>query len=248
MSVNFALALTRALIAFAVVLQTIELLQVRLAFSDDGVWSWPLLRKELRYLGGLLSYRAFEGLLFLRLLASFALVFSPYPESMAILLCLTTALICFRFRGTYNGGSDYMTLLILLALSWGGPLALGYIGIQSVLSYFVAGVAKLGSRQWRSGRALGLLLNSEVYRIPRAARDFASPSHEALCKVATWATLAFECGFPLALLNRSWCGFWLLAGIAFHLINFAVLGLNRFFWAWVASYPAIIYLASRSGS
>jgi len=35
------------MIAVAVLLQTLELWQVRRVAADDGVWRWPLVRREL---------------------------------------------------------------------------------------------------------------------------------------------------------------------------------------------------------
>src|SRR5581483_232816 len=102
--------------------------------------------------------------------------------------------ICLRWRGTYNGGSDYMTLLILLTVSAASlsgdhprvvSVALGYIAIQSALSYFIAGIAKIRHREWRTGEALSRLLNSPVYATPESAR--AISHNRAFCFAGSWA-------------------------------------------------------------
>jgi hypothetical protein len=52
--------------------------------------------------------------------------------------------------------------------------------------------------------------------------------------------IAFECAFPLALIDARLLS---LLGIAFHVVNARVLGLNRFLWAWLAAYPALWFWA-----
>jgi hypothetical protein len=230
-------------------LQTMELLRVREVFQADGVWQWEILKSELPYLGWILKPSPFRLLLSLRFLVALALPFSPDPI-LPIFLALSSVLICLRWRGTYNGGSDYMTLLILLALSAARlgandprvvAISLGYVAVQSTLSYFISGVVKIRNPSWRTGRALAQLLNSPLYALPTRARGLSR--QRLFCFLGAWAVLLFECGFPLAFVERRFClAFLALAGL-FHLINVYALGLNRFFWAWIASFPAIIFLA-----
>ena len=71
MSVDAALLWTERLTALALVLQSLELLQLRSVFADDGVWRWSILREEqagllapLRWVLALfLPYRPFVGVL-----------------------------------------------------------------------------------------------------------------------------------------------------------------------------------------
>jgi hypothetical protein len=59
---------------------------------------------------------------------------------------------------------------------------------------------------------------------------------------ASWLVIVFECAFPLVLWVRPQGAALLLAcGLAFHLCNALVLGLNRFLWAWLAGYPALLF-------
>ena len=54
--------------------------------------------------------------------------------------------------------------------------------------------------------------------------------------------ILFEIAFPLVLI-LPWEGKLLLLsiGLLFHITNAVVLGLNRFIWAWSATYPALLY-------
>src|SRR5690349_20745414 len=109
---------TERAIALAVCLQTIELLQCRQAYADSGIWRWPLLRGEhdalpapLRWLfAACLPYRPFLALLLLNLVAAVLLALGV--SAAAPFLLFTQVAVCVRFRGTFNGGSDSLTVLI----------------------------------------------------------------------------------------------------------------------------------------
>jgi hypothetical protein len=92
---------------------------------------------------------------------------------------VTTALVCLRFRGLFNGGSDYMTVHVGLALSAARAAgeaptwvdgALGWIALQTLLSYGVAGAVKVRSSTWRDGTALAGFVGSDRYAAPAALR------------------------------------------------------------------------------
>ncbi len=250
---------TERLIALATLLQTCELLQVHRAFRDEGRFSWPILRADhaellrpLRWLfAALLPYRPFLALLGLRLVASAALLLTGLP-GLAPLLLLSQIAICVRFRGAFNGGSDYMSVVILLGLSgaWASahsPLlvkaCLAYIAVQVVLSYWIAGVVKLRQIGWRRGEALRAFVSSGRYGTPAwLVRWLALPG---VARVLSWSVLAFECGFPLALAGPRFALPLLAVGLSFHVGNSLVFGLNRFLFAWLAAYPALFYFSAQ---
>jgi hypothetical protein len=251
-----ALLWMERLLAAAVALQSLELLLVRRAFADDGVLRWATLRRDFaelprplrQTLDVLLSYRSFVLCVGLRLAAALAL---PWLEARLVLPCLllTTLLVCVRFRGRYNGGSDSMTVVVLISLSlarlWPSRslelAGLAYAATQLTLSYFVAGLCKLRERSWRSGEALSLLLAAPAYA-RAGARLSLSPR---LAFVAAWIVMAFECAFPTAWLGGGPCLALLATALSFHLINGWLLGLNQFLWAWLAAYPALIFWTLR---
>jgi hypothetical protein len=201
----------------------------------------------LRWLfAAVLPYRPFLLLLALELV--FALLLALGVSGAATFLLFAQVAVCVRFRGTFNGGSDYLTVLILLALSmrWlcgatplAGKAALAYIAVQVTLSYFIAGVAKLKEAPWRSGAALRGFVTSESYGAPQFVRRLLDGKRR--CLLLSWAVLAFECGFPLAWLSPRACLPLLALGFAFHLGNSVVFGLNRFLFAWSAAYPALLF-------
>jgi hypothetical protein len=83
------------------------------------------------------------------------------------------------------------------------------------------------------------------YRVPGRLRAVLSRPGPA--RLAAWAMLGFECGFPLALVDPVLCGALLAAGACFHLANAIAFGLDRFLWAWLAAYPALLYWVGQRG-
>jgi hypothetical protein len=254
-SLPTALAWTERLTALALALQTVELLQLRRAWSDDGIWRWALLAPEHRLLvaplrwllSRLLPARPFAVLLWLRLLAALALG-AGAGGGLAPLLLVTQVAIGVRFRGTFNGGSDTFSVVLLAALSLAQLLAahalaqkaaLLYIAVQLTLSYFIAGAAKLQHAEWRSGRALASFVGSGRYGAPR--RLVRALDGKVRLAVLSYGVLGFECGFPLAWSGPRASGVFIGLGLCFHLGTWLLFGLNRFVFVWLAAYPALCW-------
>jgi hypothetical protein len=63
--------------------------------------------------------------------------------------------------------------------------------------------------------------------------------------LGAWAFIVWECCAPLALVSPELAtAFCAVAGV-FHFLVFWFFGLNRFFWAWLASFPAILWCATQ---
>jgi hypothetical protein len=250
-----ALYAVECLIAFAVLLQTMELWQMRRVAADDGVWRWSLVRRDLALfpapvralLDVVLAYRGFLVLLALRAIAAVYMVFAPHVVFAAVML-LSTVLLALRWRGSVNGGSDFMTIVVLTALTVAtafpsrpmvGVGALVYIALQTCNSYVIAGLVKLKAASWRAGTALPVFLGNAV--LDDSTLRHALQRHPVLARLASWGVIALECSVPLALLDPLLCTVIVSALLAFHVANVYVFGLNRFVWAWAATYPALFY-------
>jgi hypothetical protein len=61
----------------------------------------------------------------------------------------------------------------------------------------------------------------------------------------SWAVMLFEIAFPLTLISQPTLMVGLALAAVFHLANACLFGLNRFFWTWLAVYPAIVWLQGR---
>lgn len=242
------------LIAFAIILQTIEFFQIRASFSDSGVWRWRDLKKEFqifsrpvyRVISFLLEYKNFLIILALRLLLAFLLMFQGNFFVIFVLLVLTI-LINFRWRGTFNGGSDYMTVLVLLCLtvqsffSDSEKVSVGvilYLTIQLISSYFIAGLVKIKNANWRNGKALMGFVSSTIYNENQLTLLL---KRKEIAFLSSWVIIVFELSFPLALLNTKACTAYIAMAVLFHIGNFYIFGLNRFIFAWLACYPALYF-------
>lgn len=257
MTALMALTWTTKLLAFAMLLQNIEFFRLRPTFQESGVWRWSLIREDFkkfpfwirRILDLFLQDRGFDIVLIVRILASVALLFqSGLPMGTLFVLLFTTLLITMRFRGPFNGGSDSMTVLLLLVLSLVSlrqdhPLWLSggtwYVALQTSLSFLIAGVVKIRHSSWRRGEALRAILRLPTYDIPSSLRGLANSSN--FCLFGSWLILLFECSFPLALLHPFLATFYLVLAFLFQLANYSIFGLNRFLWAWLAAYPTIFW-------
>ena len=175
-------------------------------------------------------------------------VASPWP---LVALAGLSLLILQRFQGPYNGGSDRMGLLALwcLTLSRLMPslalreLVFGYLAAQLVLSYVISGGVKIVNPDWRSGRALRDVFQFSAYPVAENLRRLAE--RPRLLRAMSWAVMLFELAFPLAMASRASLVVALAVAASFHLANACLFGLNRFFWTWLAVYPAILWLQAR---
>ncbi len=234
MTLAGALNLTAAMMALAFIQQSLEHLR-------------PTARRYERLL--------FAPRLILSLLLLATTMGAPvpglYPWWLTLALVANHLLILPFFNGPYNGGADRMSLLVLLCVTgaynlpeprW-QELAFGYLGLQLLLSYFMAGWVKIANPDWRRGRALRDVFLFSAYPAGENLRQWAS--HPRLLLAAGWAVIGFELVFPLTFASRPA----LLAGLAiaalFHGANACLFGLNRFFWIWICAYPSILWLQDR---
>ena len=242
------------LVGFSLLVQNIEYLLLRSSFSKQGAWSWDLVRRDFsgsaffqRILDFMFGDSVFLALLFLHFVLGLSLFFSTSLGVIGFLF-LMTFLISLRFRGAFNGGADSLTLLTLLCLFISrffesSPMiakgALLYLSLQVLLSYFFSGLMKLKNPKWRNGQALTAILNSNYYSVPTGF--CAQKINVSSMKLLSQLILVFELIFPLLFLNSTTSLLAFAAAILFHLINIYLFGLNRFFYAWLAAYPALWY-------
>lgn len=233
MNAEFYLILTLRLISFAILLQTIETLQIKRHWR---IWFTRLTESQ------------FQVILVLQLiLLIMNLVFPNVWETGGIFAICILQFI--HWRGFFNGGSDAMTFVILgaslLALIFPDrPLVqsacLWYIGIQVILSYFIAGITKVRHREWWNGNALWDVIKKSNYAVAPHFREKFDMKHAV---VLAPLTVGFELLAPFCLLSTKMTVIYLSLAMIFHIGNFFVLGLNRFVFAWLASYPAVHFLA-----
>ncbi len=190
-------------------------------------------------------------LLGLRLVLALLLLGGFYTQWICLALVVLALCILHRFQGPYNGGSDRIGLLTLCCLTLAHFLpdqelkeyAFGYLALQLVLSYFVSGWVKIVNREWRQGTALRDVFLFSTYPVSERTRGWVN--HPQLLWVMSWAVMLFEIFFPLCLVSHVSLYIGLAIAALFHLANALLFGLNRFFWAWLAAYPSIIWFQAR---
>jgi hypothetical protein len=189
----------------------------------------------------------FSKLIYFQMLMLLLLMIFPNCVFIVFLI-LSYFLVCARFRGLFNGGSDCMTMTVLLGLglsflgtesSLVSKVGLYYIAFQLTLSYFISGYIKLKNKPWRQGLAFQVILGHSNYSVPSRIRSLALNPIISFC--ASWLVILWECSFPIVWFYHALVPYYLGIGMLFHLGNFFCFGLNRFFFAWMAAYPALIF-------
>jgi hypothetical protein len=195
------------------------------------------------------------GLLAARALLALAIVFMPASSGFGLWLYPLTAILTLVFfiRTRYgHDGADQMSMIAFTSLAIGQlatdpfthRMGLWFLTIQLCLSYLVAGIAKLSSAGWRDGSYIAGICGTRMYGNERLARLLAS--RPALAKSLARSIIVWECSFVLVLvLPLPWAIGLMLSGVVFHVVNAAVMGLNTFFWSFVALYPALLYCIAR---
>lgn len=256
--------LSASLLIFCVgaVISTLEFITVLPAFRSTGLYSWPVLRAEQVQrlgIGGLHGPAGVlgpppvvAGLLLVRLLCLVSLPFltlqTPAFTLAALTLAGTTLVFTWR-RYIGDDGSDQMnTLLVAVIVLCAGlgrsgtalSIGLGFLAFQACLSYAAAGFAKAFSREWRDGSAMFKIFNTEAYGLPWVARGL--HRRRWLGLLLCWGVILGECLFPVILVLPLPGVLAMLAmGVVFHGLCAAIMGLNSFLWAFMATYPAILY-------
>ena len=187
------------------------------------------------------------------------MLFTSMSSTLLIVLITIQLLTSVRWRGAYNGGSDAMTLVVLtglflttLPLTFANPdlsvtkIGLGFIALMSIWSYFKSGFVKFRNPEWRNGLVLPRICQSPMYGAsPQLNLWFRNPWS---CRLSSWAVIAFDLSaiglilFAQQPFYPTLALIFIFGGLSFHALNFWALGLNRFFWIWVCTYPALYFL------
>ena len=194
---------------FSLVLQCLEYWRMADSTDPKGIWAWQVQRADIpdapAFVKALLD-RAYQPAcyrlqLLVRFMAAVALMVWGNHWLTALVLFSGTLLLLIRWRGAFNGGSDFMTLITVSGLliaqgvtllsdaQTGWTAGLGYIAIQTLSSYFVSGWVKLKRPEWRNGQALTVFLNSGLYGPLSPDSVFRRPW---LAQVCSWLFILWE--------------------------------------------------------
>lgn len=261
MSLILASRCVEILFSLSLLVQTLEYFKLLPYTQEEGIWAWHLQRADIpsnqRFIRWmfdiLLSPLGYKTLLALRLTAALSLVLIGVGIWSAWFLFLSNLVLLVRWRGAFNGGSDFMTLVLTCGLAVGQTCALfvgdgvgwvvtlWYISIHSITSYFMSGWVKLISKEWITGICMPIFLNTGVFGPLREGSILARRPIAILC---SWSFILWEALMPLALVNVKLAWVFCSIALVFHFLVFLFFGLNRFFWAWAATLPAILYCST----
>ncbi len=254
MSLQLSLQLTLWLLSLSLVIQCTEMLAINKRLPVNTPWAWSNVRGDfaawpssLQTILDFIFFDRFKWLLYSQFLLILLLPLWP-NVTLIVALLLCQLMIGFRFRGIFNGGSDYMTMTVILGLLLtlipNQPptllvFGLTLIAIQTTLSYFIAGVVKIKTPAWRTGLALRVFLQHSNYSVPVPIKTLAQ--NPWLTSIASWGVMIWELTFPIIWFKPSLTMPYLALAVAFHIGNFVSFGINRFVFAWLASYPALYF-------
>ncbi len=259
--VDKALRETELLISSGIILSSLEALCRPKDVEDDGLISWRIGRTRSKrmvqgrtgkFFDKIFSSPGIQVLTSLRLTAS-TLVALPNTDrrtkaAAMVFLAATNGLL--QLRSNYGAdGSDHVNLVVCAAVAASKffpddekarQACTAFIAGQSVISYFAAGLAKAISPYWRDGSAMQGIFRTRTYGQKHVGELL--KKHPALAKAGGWAVWAGEMLFPLVLVAPKPVAAGLIGtGVSFHAGNAAFMGLNRFLWAFSATYPSVIH-------
>jgi hypothetical protein len=258
MSVELTYELCGRLASVWVMVGAVEVLVSLREFRPAGIFDRGVVRTGGGTLGAegegpTLDLIAVAAVAALRVAAGLALLLSPWsvPVQTAAWTAVAGCAFYMRWRRQLgDDGADQMLMIMSVAFAaslWlhsaPGSLEAGacFVGAQACLSYAVAGIAKLIGPDWRRGNVIPLILATRSYGTLRLARMLRG--RPLLTKLLCWGTIALETTFLVAPLLPLPVLLALLAiACFFHVGNAAFMGLNGFLWAFVATFPAIVFL------
>lgn len=261
MRLDIVLTVTAVLIGLAGLVRAAEDWTTRAEYRPKG-----LLSREILMLQGasgmprllsrfMASYLVTCTCVVGRLAAAIALLVAAAiaPALVGPVLLVDLALLVFFLLQCGYGadGADQM-LIVLCAgaflASTTNPISraagLWLITAQLVLSFLVAGAAKLLGPEWRGGRALPGILTTHRYGSPWVAGMLTRAP--VLSRLMCWGVIGLELTFPVVLLGiPALTVAYLAAGLSFHVGVAMAMGLNNFLYTFGAAYPVAAFCLIR---
>lgn len=261
------LRLTDVFLITYLVIDSLEKLYNFREYRQDGILSWDILANNnyfasrpaffKKILDLVFPMRVWLAILFLRLVCALALLIFSYaavvPPICYCFLFVIGGLINLR-QVAYGAETENRFSLIIIGVLLLRSLvptqtvtlvSLWFIALQVCLSYITAGISKLRDADWRMGNGFRLVIAYEDVPLKKSFTIFFE-KRKVVATVSNWLVIIFECLFPLILVvprQLFWC--FLIAGIVFHLAIAIWFRLGKFFWIWVATYPALIFITQR---
>ena len=161
---------------------------------------------------------------------------------------IVTVLFLLQMKRHYFSfdGADQMVFVVLVAATLGTICrsqrsAVFFLAGEVTLAYLVAGLYKVSSPYWKRGRALLLITQTRLFGHEKVAAIL--QAHPVFATATQFILVFWESSFVVSLIAPpKILTMFLIAGIVFHISCAWIMGLNTFPWAFVASYPSIVYV------
>lgn len=226
-------------------------------YSKDGIWAWHIVREGyssalLRILDPFASEWGVLAMLLVRIASSIGLIsmyLLNFSSGLLVGMILVTSVVL-AMRTKWGGeGGDQMTTIILIC----GFLADIYaddkvvtaylavfIGAQISLAYFASGAAKLFGPMWRQSVAFDEIMHNHSYGDRWLHSKIAE--YPAVGKLICYGVIIFQVSFPLFFsLPYTIALIYPLIGFLFHASIAWFMRLNLFLFAFLGTYPCLLY-------
>ena len=237
-------------------------LNLRRYYQEDGLLPYGLVNSGRAFLNLLAIAPRSDGwvtLVFALFLASsITLALGAWSRASAAVAWVTALAFQIRNPWVLNGGDRLFVIVLALAIlmptsrrfsldAWwrarrGLPpppepsiWSLRLMQVQIAWVYFVTGTIRISHARWRAGTQMRDVLDSVVFSEWPVHID-----SRIVIAVLTYAVLAFECGFPIAVWNDASRKLWLLGGVVFHVGIEILMVIPMFSWIMLAGYVAFV--------
>jgi hypothetical protein len=175
------------------------------------------------------------------------------PLVMTVLFGLNGALYLRSFL-TVTAADQLNSILLfcLTACRWFPSarfetLSLCAMAAQVLFCYLSNGLIKALEPGWRDGTSLRSILQTEDYS-RKVLAGVAEKIDLRLFRLLSYVVIVWEIGaVTTPFLPRVEVWVYLSMGVLFHLVVALVMGLNTFFWTFLSTYPAILFLNALVG-
>ena len=190
------------------------------------------------------------AVLLVRVLCALVLLWPTASDAVrtGALLTLVGAHVVFAWTpfGVWPDGGEGMARLVTVALvvvriagSSAHVAGARFLAASVALAYVASGAHKIRAAGWRSGETLRRVCRSQHVGHPALSR--------LIDRMPTWTVrvlsrtlIAWELTFPLVfIMPTAWVRVALAIGLAFHLGNAILFGINGFPFPFLATYPAV---------
>jgi len=249
LTIESAARITAVIVGIGILQSSSQLLLSVKEFCSSGLFDWNS-RQILAKPHAAMWLRV---VLIARIICSVALIV-PFQSNLlygsyASIILLSSLFLAYQIRYGKDGSNQISSIILaglvftfLLPMSSPfQPVGLYFIAAQALLSYFAAGISKISNAKWREGSALQSILNTATYGHFRAAAIL--NRRPWIGGFVGWSVIVVEIVFPVALVSPPGVLIGLLfAGAMLHLATAVLIGLDTFFWAFTATFPAIIFV------